>query len=84
MSEAVANVSESYGPRVPSVGEGIVSPPILKLHDRDCRSLGSNLRTRCQKFRISCNNPLWWNARHVTLRTSFPSGVQVGVLSREQ
>jgi hypothetical protein len=29
MSGAVANVSESYGPRVPSVGEGIVSPPIL-------------------------------------------------------
>ena len=31
MSEAVANVSESYGPRVPSVGEGIVSPPILSV-----------------------------------------------------
>ena len=36
--KVIANVSESYGPRVPSVGEGIVSPPILKLHDRDCLS----------------------------------------------
>ena len=54
MSEAVANVSESYGPRVPSVGEGIVSPPILKLHDRDCLSLESHLRIRSPNFQISC------------------------------
>ena len=38
MSGAVANVSESYGLMVLSVGEGIVSPPVLKLHDRDCLS----------------------------------------------
>ena len=63
MSGAVANVSESYGLVVLSAREGIVSPPILKLHDRDCFSLGSNLRTRCQNFQISCTCSLRLSVR---------------------